>query len=148
MPFFRNDAEVAQALDYYRPLVGMQIEGVLANTAWPTLLCSHPKLPGREFEISAACDREGNGPGFLFFETDDPTREEFVVEGARITAVEIVQDRYEDYIYWPTLFCELADGAGTLKIEVSIDPEGNDGGHLFGVPPQTDLDLLLAAVAV
>ena len=39
-------------------------------------------------------------------------------------------------------------GAGALKIEVSIDPEGNDGGHLFGVPPQTDLDLLLAAVAV
>ena len=52
--------------------------------------------------------------------------------GATITGFELVQDEYEDYIFWPT-FTMTKDGE-TFTIEVSQDEEGNGAGFLFGLP--------------
>ena len=51
--------------------------------------------------------------------------------GATVTGFELIQDEYEDYIFWPT-FTFTKDGE-TLTIEVSQDEEGNGAGFLFGL---------------
>ena len=52
--------------------------------------------------------------------------------GATVTGFELIQDEYEDYIFWPT-FTFTKDGE-TFTIEVSQDEEGNGAGFLFGLP--------------
>ena len=52
--------------------------------------------------------------------------------GATVTGFELIQDEYEDYIFWPT-FTFTKDGTA-FTVEVSQDEEGNGAGHLFGLP--------------
>lgn len=130
-------------LDYYRPLVGMMVLAVAdtvpaadsgaSDDSWPVLLVSHPDAPEYEFQLEVSQDPEGNGPGFLFFATGDESEEEIDIEGLKITAVDLLEDQYEDWVYWPTLICDRP-GKSPLTITISRDPEGNGAGHLFGVP--------------
>lgn len=127
-------------LEYYRPLVGMNVVGVAeANDAeWPALVVSHPEDPEHEFELDVSQDPEGNGPGFLFFATGDESKGVIELEDLTITAVALLRDEYEDWLYWPTLIC-AREGKTPLTITISQDPEGNGPGHLLGVPQDLEI---------
>lgn len=143
----RSAEERQSYLDYYRPLVGMTVLGLVDSSdglsgadadVWPALLVSHPEAPEHEFELEVAKDLEGNGPGHLFFATGDEDEEEIELEGLTIIAVDLLRDEYDDWLYWPTLICDRS-GRRPLTITVSKDPEGNGDGHLLGVPQELEI---------
>ena len=61
------------------------------------------------------------------------------LEGATILDVTFEQDEFDEYILWPTLTVEFADGT-VRKVYVQADPEGKGGTPLVGDDRNEDHD--------